>query len=101
MNWMTLKKEVESKIQEAGITNKQAIKTILKLERRVNTMRNKIYNYDHSWEAVCSSNAYYDAEDALELLYGDYTPAPYQAEWLAYCEANETSPRANVGDKLA
>ena len=101
MNWMTLKQEVESKIQEAGITNKAAIKTILKLERRVNTMRNKIYNYDYSFRVVCSSKSYYDAQDALELLYDDYTPAPYQSEWLAYCEANETSPRANVGDHLA
>jgi hypothetical protein len=96
MNWITLKSEVEANINKASITNKKAITAILKLERRVNTLRNKLES-GSSWEAIGMSEAYYTAQDILEdqLQEGEFV-----TEWEAYCNQLGTLSKANLGDHL-
>jgi len=96
MNWITLKSEVEADIAKASITNKKAIRAILKFERRKNTLRNKLES-GSSWEAIGMSEAYYIGQEILE---DKFQEGEFIAEWEAYCEQLGTRSKANMGDHL-
>jgi len=106
--WTTEQKpRVEANLRAAGIDLKsEAAKTILRFERRINTMIIQTDN-GSSWEAICNSNANLDANNALFELNGwsqslhGCSEAKFGTEWIAYCKTINACPEANVGDWLA
>lgn len=96
MNWSILKTEVEADIKNASITNKKAIKFILKFERRKNTLRNKLEN-GNSWEAVTMSKPYCEATEILEE---EFHEGEFKNEWQAYCDQLGTLAHCYMGDHL-
>lgn len=65
MNWLIKKEKVLSELKSKGITNKEFIRKYVNLERRVNTCQNMLYNRNYSWEAMCYSKAYSQADDII------------------------------------
>jgi hypothetical protein len=97
-----LKPQVLENINKAGITNKEAIKTILTFEKSVNSARK--LSVKQTWYTVCHSKPYNKAGDLLIKLNGHTygtTDAPYWKEWAAYCDVRGALADANLGDWLA
>jgi len=90
-----IKPQVEAEINKARLTNKEAIRLIMSLERRLNTCRNYLFN-GGTWGAMCElkakSDAYYILEDLRAL---------HQPEWFRYLDANGYCRNAEIGDFLS
>lgn len=101
--WTTvLKPKILSDIKEAGITNKEAIRCILKFERRLLATTNLMTKM--SWYTLTHSNSYNEASSELSRLNGNSygkKDAEFHSEWIAYCKVTTTVPTSNLGDFLS
>lgn len=96
MDWNRLKPIVESEIQKAKITNKEFIKLLLRLSRRINTSKNFLNN-GGKWETMCETLwAYSEAYDILE-----YLKENHQEDFFKYCDANGLVRNFDTGDMMA
>lgn len=104
MNWNILKEEVLENINKAEITNKKAIQTILRFERRINTTRNKL-DSGMSFYNVCHEDSYNQAGTILTYEFGSNgykdKEAPFYNEFVKYCKACGYCSDGNLGDWLA
>jgi hypothetical protein len=95
-DWIkVIKPQVEAEISKARLTDKNAIKLIMNLERRMNTCRNYLAN-GGTWYGMCESKANSDAYFILEDL-----KSIYVSEWYKYLDANGYCRNAELGDFLA
>jgi len=95
-DWMkVIKPQVEAEISKAELTDKNAIKLIMSLERRINTCKNYLAN-GGSWNGMCELKANGDAYYMLEDL-----KSTYVSEWYKYLDANGYCRSAELGDFLA
>ena len=96
MDWNRLKPIVEGEIQKAGITNKEFKKLYLRLERRINTCKNFLYN-GGKWETMCE--VFYPYTEAGNIL--DYLKENHQKDFFKFCDANNLVRDFNTGDMMA
>jgi hypothetical protein len=93
-NWNDLKSTIESEIKKSEISNKEVIKLIFNLERRLNTCRNFLTR--NSWESMYYNlKAFNEARAILQNLQENYT-----SDYNKHCDANNTSRGMNLGDML-
>jgi hypothetical protein len=102
LRWEEIKNEVLDNCKKAGINNKEFIKTILIVERRVETCKNDLYVWGRSWDYVTNSITAYQGRKALDLLNGSYVgEAKFLELWKTYCKQTNTLWDANFGDWMA
>jgi hypothetical protein len=102
LSWEEIKNEVLENCKKAGLTDKEFINTILKVERRVKTCKNDLYVRGRSWNYVCNSKPFYEGSDALDLLNGTGCGnAKFLEEWKTYCEQTNILWYGNWGDWMA
>jgi hypothetical protein len=106
IRWEEIKNEVLDNCKKAGLTDKEFISTILKVERRVLTCKNELYERGRSWNYVTNSKPYYEGMEAMDLLNGQYftaygSEAKFLKEWKKYCEQTNILWDANFGDWMA
>ncbi len=102
LEWEKIKNEVLDNCKKAGLTNKEFISTVLKVERRVETCKNDLYVRGRSWDYVVQSKTYYEGMKALDLLNGSYFTEPkFLQEWKTYCNQTNICWDATFGDWMA
>lgn len=96
MDWNRLKPIVESEIQKAKITNKESIKLLFRLHRRINTSKNFLDNGGRN-DTMCETlYAYTEAYEILEDLKENH-----QEDFFKYCDANGLVRDFDTGDMMA
>jgi hypothetical protein len=106
MKWNLLKAEVQTNIEKANITNKEAIKLIMFIERKINTawnerLRGASYQYvveKHSGIKWIESMGKMGNPSYAGYYYQD---APYYKEWQKYCQVAGYTIGFTFGDALA
>ena len=94
-NWKNLKTIIELEIQKSSITNKEVIKLIFNLERKLNTCRNFLKK--NTWCSMCYNlKAHNDARTILCDLQENYTN-----DYNKYCDANGYSRNMSIGCMLS
>ena len=107
LSWEEIKNEVLENCKKAGLTDKEFINTILKVERRVKTCKNDLYIRGRSWNYVTNSKPYYEGMKAMDLLNGkenvniNISEPKFLEEWKRYCEQTNTLWDANFSDWMA
>ncbi len=95
-NWSRYKAEWESAMNDAGVYDREARRTLLRFFRKINTLQNM---YDRtSWSRVSESDQMYAAHDMardIERHYYDEYAATVRAAGLV------TDGEVNVGDLIA
>ena len=94
-DWGPIKLSVLDDIKKAGITDKILISKILKFERSINSLRNRLLR-KHSWNAVRTS---IEADNADDLLQEFYTK--YENDFRKYCKEANYFWDFNIGDILS
>ena len=95
-DWIkVIKPQVEVEISKARLTDKEVIKLIMKLERRMNTCRNYMNN-GGTWNGMCELKANGDAYYILEDL-----KSIHVSEWNKYLDANGYCRNSGLGDFLS
>ena len=103
MNWNHVKPRIVADLDSANIAWDEARRTILTFERRKNTLRNRL-RAGSSWESICESKAYLQADELLEQFAApdhDGVTGEYHYEWVDYCTAAGICHDANLGDHLS
>jgi hypothetical protein len=106
MKWSERKLEVLETISEAGITNKEAIKLLLFVERRMNSAHNCLQRGRTFFYAVdlYSGNDWIEAMEQLGNgnYCGEYycDDQPYREQWVKYCDAAGYVFSFGLGDAI-
>ena len=102
LRWEKTKNEVLNNCKKAGITDKEFIKAVLKVERTIETCKNDLYVRRRSWEYVCNSDTYYYGLKAMDSLNGSFLgEAKFLDLWKIYCEPIGISWESTMGDWMA
>ena len=94
-NWNNLKTIIELEIEKSLITNKEVIKLIFNLERKLNTCRNFLEK--NTWCSMCYNLKAHD--DARTILYD--LQEKYPNDFNKYCDANGYSRYMTIGCMLS
>lgn len=95
-NWNNLKLEILKELNNANIDNKDFIKMYLRLERRINTCKNFIYN-GNKFETMCET--FYPYTEAGQIL--DNIKTNYKDDFKKLCIANNYANDFHIGDMMA
>ena len=103
-DYSEIKKDVLQRCSAAGISNRPFLANLLKFYRRVNTCRNMLLR-GTTWEAMCWSEPYRQASDAIDLMNGSGClqgdDVIYADDYRKYCRATGMCYDATLGDWLA
>ena len=106
MEWNLLKAEIQTNIEKANITNKEAIKLIMFIERKINTGHNEMLR-GASYQYVVEKHSGIKWIESMRKLGNPsyagywYRNAPYYSEWERYCQAAGYFKEFTFGDALA
>ena len=93
-NWNNLKVIIDLEIKKSNISNKEAIKLIFNLERKLNTCRNFLSK--NSWTSMINNcQSFHNARIILEGLLDNHLN-----DLNKYCDSNGHSRYNNIGDLI-
>lgn len=98
----TVKPQVLSHIRNAGITNKTAIKKIVKFEKSILTTQNK-FERGMDMESLCYTDAYNTAQNLLTELQQKHDGSlnEHTNDWNAYIKQANYANGLEIADFLA